>query len=178
MVAPAVFLWTPSLLNDATMNLADIITAGRTRIMTTATSRKRALQQLADILVDDTPYLASSEIFTTLIARERLGSTGLGGGVALPHGRLKELDDYTGAMIRLPTSGVDFEAPDHQPVDMLFGLLVPQEPVEASLPILRGLATLFTTQETVAGLRAAEDEASLHALLLEHEHIIEAFDEP
>lgn len=155
------------------MNLADIISVDRTRISADATSKKRALEQLADILAEDTPYLSSGEIFSALIAREKLGSTGLGEGVAIPHGRVKELDECVGALIRLPRDGVGFEAADEQPVDILFGLLVPQDSTETHLQILRGLAEMFTQEDVVTRLRSAGDDAALHAALLENDPLIQ-----
>lgn len=156
------------------MNLADIITADHTHIMTDVASKKRALEELAEILADATPDLTGSEIFSALISREKLGSTGLGDGVAIPHGRLKGLDECVGAMIRVPSAGVAFEAPDDKPVDILFGLLVPQDSTEAHLDILRGLAELFTRDEQVARMRAADTGKAMHTILLENDPIAQA----
>lgn len=153
------------------MNLADIITAERTQIVADVTSKKRALERLSEILANATPYLTDSEIFSALVSREKLGSTGLGDGVAIPHGRLKGLDECVGAMIRLPADGVDFEAPDNKPVDILFGLLVPQDSTEAHLDILRGLAEMFTQDDQVSRLRAADDDRALHDVLLANDPI-------
>lgn len=157
------------------MHLADLVSADRSRILTEARSKKVALEQLSELLAGATPNLAAGEIFTALTGREKLGSTGLGDGVAIPHGRLKGLDDCVGAILRLPADGVDFEAPDGKPVDIMFGLLVPQDSTEAHLGILRSLAEMFTEDGTVRRLRQAKTEADLHALLIEHDASAQAF---
>lgn len=155
------------------MTIADIIQPDRVRIVADVQSKKRALERLSEILAEATPYLTATEIFTGLIAREKLGSTGIGDGVAIPHGRLKGLDECVGAMIRL-REGVDFEAPDDRPVDLMFGLLVPQDSTETHLKILRALAEMFSGEDHVARLRAAEDDRTLYDLLLECDPIAEA----
>lgn len=149
------------------MNLADILTAERTRILDNVNSKKRALEYLSEILSEATPYLTATEIFTALIARERLGSTGLGDGVAIPHGRLKGLDECVGAVIRLPGDGVPFEAPDGKPVNILFGLLVPQESTELHLNVLRTLAEMFTDETHLTRLREASSDSELYRIMLE-----------
>lgn len=154
------------------MTIADIIHPDRVRIVTDVQSKKRALERLSEILAEDTPYLTATEIFTALIAREKLGSTGIGDGVAIPHGRLKGLDRCVGAMTLL-REGVDFEAPDDRPVDLMFGLLVPQDSTEAHLKILRALAEMFSDNNCLERLRASEDDAALHALLLDYDPIAE-----
>ncbi|MDT0633841.1 PTS sugar transporter subunit IIA [Spectribacter hydrogenooxidans] len=155
------------------MNLADIIAAERIRVIDDAQSKKRSLERLSEILAEGTPYLSATEIFTALVAREKLGSTALGDGVAIPHGRLKGLDECVGAMIRLP-EGVDFEAPDGKPVDILFGLLVPQDSTDVHLNILRGLAELFTEEDTLRAMRAADNDKVLHEILIERDPMAQA----
>lgn len=153
------------------MNLTDIITAERTRIGSDVSSKKRALEELSAILAQSTPHLNDSDVFACLTAREKLGSTGLGDGVAIPHGRLKGLDECVGALLRLPSDGVDFEAADDKPVDILFGLLVPEESTETHLEILRGLAETLTRDDQLARLRRAGDGQALYTALVEHDPI-------
>lgn len=155
------------------MTIADIIHPDRIRVVADIQSKKRALESLSEMLAEATPYLTGTEIFTALVAREKLGSTGIGDGVAIPHGRLKGLDECVGAMIRLP-KGVDFEAPDEQPVDLLFGLLVPQDSTETHLKILKALAEMFSDEECLKRLRAAEGDRALHDLLLDYDPIAQA----
>ncbi|WP_455380356.1 PTS sugar transporter subunit IIA, partial [Acidihalobacter prosperus] len=108
--------------------------------------------------------LSSHEIFDSLLARERLGSTGLGRGVAIPHGRISGLTQTQAAFIKL-TRGIDFDAPDQQPVDLLFALLVPEECTDEHLETLGRLAQLFSEPTTVQQIRGAHDSPSTLGLL-------------
>lgn len=155
------------------MSIAEIINADRCQIIDDVASKKRALQKLSEILGEATPYVGDKEIFTALIGREKLGSTGIGDGVGIPHGRLKGLDECVGAMIRL-SEATDFEAPDNQPTDILFGLLVPQESTEEHLQILRSLAEIFSQSECLKQLRAATDGQAMLDALLEYESVVQA----
>lgn len=152
------------------MNIADIIAPDRVQFAADVQSKKRALEQLADILAEGTPYLTAADVFNGLIAREKLGSTGVGDGVALPHARLKGIDDCIGAFMRLP-QGVDFEATDEQPVDLIFGLLVPEAATDEHLKLLRRLAEIFSETDTLVDLRDSDDDQSLYRTLLDHDTI-------
>ncbi len=152
------------------MNIADIVAPERVRLAEDVQSKKRALEQLSEILTEGTPYLTASEIFNGLIAREKLGSTGIGDGVAIPHARMKGTDECTGAFIRLPQP-VDFEASDDQPVDLIFGLLVPEQSTEAHLNMLRALAEMFSDAQCLSELREAGDDKTLHDHLLRHDPV-------
>lgn len=152
------------------MNIADIVAPERVQLAEDVQSKKRALEQLAEILTQGTPYLTASEIFNGLVAREKLGSTGIGDGVAIPHARMKGTDDCVGAFMRLPQP-VDFESNDEQPVDLVFGLLVPEQSTEAHLNMLRRLAEMFSENQALAELRDAGDDATLHRVLLAHDTV-------
>jgi PTS system nitrogen regulatory IIA component len=105
-----------------------------------ASSKKRVFEQ-AGILFETRLGLARSTIFDSLFAREKLGSTGLGQGVAIPHGRIKGLKQAAGAFMRLATP-VPFDSPDGRPVDLLFVLLVPEQATEEHLQILSELPSV------------------------------------
>lgn len=147
------------------MNIADIVAPERVRLAEDVQSKKRALEQLAEILTQGTPYLTAGEIFTGLISREKLGSTGIGDGVAIPHARMKGADECIGAFMRLPQP-VDFESNDEQPVDLVFGLIVPEKSTEMHLNMLRTLAETFSEKQALAELRDAADDAALHRALI------------
>jgi PTS system nitrogen regulatory IIA component len=147
------------------MNIADIVALQRVRLADDVQSKKRALEQLAEILAQGTPYLTASEISSGLIGREKLGSTGIGDGVAIPHARMKGIDDCIGAFMRLPQP-VDFESNDEQPVDLVFGLLVPDKSTEEHLNLLRRLADIFSENQALAELRDASDNDTLHKVLV------------
>ena len=107
-----------------------------------ASSKKRAFEQ-AGLLFENNHGIGRSTVFDSLFAREKLGSTGLGQGIAIPHGRIKGLKDALGAFIRL-AEPVPFDAPDGRPVSMLFVLLVPEQANEHHLQLLSELAQMFS----------------------------------
>ncbi len=124
------------------MNLiAPLITADTALLDVSFTSKKKLFEHAADLFAR-IHGLKSTDIFTSLFERERLGSTALGCGVAIPHGRIKGLKHACGAFYRLQTP-LEFDAPDNQPVSICFVLLVPQDANEQHLQILGELAQLF-----------------------------------
>jgi len=129
------------------------------------TSKKRLFEQ-AGLLFENNQGVARSLVFDSLFARERLGSTGLGQGVAIPHGRIKGLKEAVGAFFRL-ANPVPFEAPDGKPVTLAFMLLVPQQATEMHLQILSELAQMFSDQAFREQLFAAATEADMHRLITE-----------
>jgi nitrogen PTS system EIIA component len=124
------------------------------------TSKKRVFEQ-AGLLFENNQGVARSVVFDSLFARERLGSTGLGQGVAIPHGRIKGLKDAVGAFVRLSTP-VPFDAPDGKPVTLVFFLLVPEQATERHLQILSELAQMFSDRELREQLAIEKDASSLH----------------
>jgi PTS system nitrogen regulatory IIA component len=144
--------------------ISDILTAERVVCGVQVASKKRALEKLSDLIASAVPDLAPGEVFDCLIARERLGSTGLGHGIALPHGRVRQVDRAVGAFMRLG-AGVDYDAVDQQPVDMLFGLLLPDSGAEEGLQLLAALAERFDDPGLRERLRASERCEDLFALI-------------
>ncbi len=148
------------------MQLADILIPGRVVSHVQAGSKKRALETLSEILADNSPLtMPALEIFESLLARERLGTTAIDHGVALPHGRLKNSNKTFGAFVQLQ-SGIDCDAMDRQSVQLLFALLVPQESTEEHLQLLARLAKMFSDADLREKLRTAPDSQSLYDLLL------------
>jgi PTS system nitrogen regulatory IIA component len=127
-----------------------------------ASSKKRVFEH-AGILFENHQGIARSVVYDALFAREKLGSTGLGQGVAIPHGRIKGLKKPLGAFIRLETP-VQFDAPDGAPVNLIFVLLVPEAANEQHLQLLSGLAQLFSDRALREQLAGAPDAAALHSL--------------
>lgn len=134
------------------MKLSDILTPDRIRLDSDATSKKRVLESASQLLASTDENLSPRAVFDCLIAREKLGSTGLGHGVAIPHGRLAGLDKTIGVFIRVPR-GVDFDAPDNEPVDLIFALLVPEDSTEEHLKVLANIASYFNSQGSRDALR-------------------------
>lgn len=127
-----------------------------------ASSKKRVFEQ-AGILFEARLGLARATIFDSLFAREKLGSTGLGQGVAIPHGRIKGLKHAAGAFLRLATP-VPFDSPDGRPVDLLFVLLVPEQATEQHLQILSELAQRFSDRAFREKLQSVTDPAEVVAM--------------
>jgi PTS system nitrogen regulatory IIA component len=128
-----------------------------------ASSKKRLFEQ-AGLLFENQDGLARSLVFDSLFARERLGSTGLGQGVAIPHGRIKGLKEALGALYRL-AQPVPFDAPDGSPVSLAFVLLVPEKATEKHLQILSELAQMFSDRALRESLAAARDAAAVYELI-------------
>ena len=124
-----------------------------------ASSKKRVFEQ-AGMLFERHLGLARSVVFDSLFAREKLGSTGLGQGIAIPHGRIKGLKQAAGAFLRLATP-VPFDSPDGRPVNLLFVLLVPEQATEEHLQILSELAQRFAERPFREALLAATDSAAV-----------------
>jgi PTS system nitrogen regulatory IIA component len=126
-------------------------------------SKKRLLQTLADLLAAGDAALSSETILERLLERERLGSTGLGHGIALPHSRMSEVIESRCAFVQL-RQGVDYDAIDVEPVDLALALLVPEEATENHLQLLSALATMFSDERLRQGLRHATSPEEVLAL--------------
>lgn len=145
------------------MNLiASLLTPENVLVDLDASSKKRVFEQ-AGLIFENNQDIGRSTVFDSLFARERLGSTGLGQGVAIPHGRIKGLKEATGAVIRLSTP-IAFDAPDGRPVDLLFVLLVPEQATEQHLQLLSELAQLFSDAQFRDRVHKAADASAVHAL--------------
>ncbi|MCE1171327.1 MAG: PTS IIA-like nitrogen regulatory protein PtsN [Azovibrio sp.] len=127
-----------------------------------AGSKKRVFEQ-AGQLFETSCGISQTLVFDSLFAREKLGSTGLGQGIAIPHGRIKGLKQATGAFIRL-AEAIAFDAPDGRPVAQLFVLLVPEQATEEHLQILSDLATRFADRQFREKLATAPDAATVRQL--------------
>lgn len=126
-------------------------------------SKKRVFEQIG-IVFENSHGIARSVIFDSLFAREKLGSTGLGQGVAIPHGRIKGLKDATGAFVRL-REPIPYDAPDGKPVNLIFVLLVPANATDLHLQILSELAQLFSDKRLREELAAASEPAEAWKLI-------------
>jgi len=146
------------------MQLSEFINVNRIKKGIDVLSKKRALEELSNLITQDQTQLNATEIFESLISRERLGSTGVGYGIAIPHGRIKNCEQITGAFIQLQ-QGIDFDAMDNQPVDMLFALIVPEESTDEHLQVLALLASMFNDENFRQQLRQGQNEEEIYQLL-------------
>ena len=127
-----------------------------------ASSKKRVFEQ-AGLLFENNQGIASSTVFDSLFAREKLGSTGLGRGIAIPHGRIKGLKEASGAFLRLKTP-VAFDSPDGTPVNLLFVLLDQELATEQHLQILSELAERFSDSQCRDALCNADSPESVRRI--------------
>ena len=152
------------LFLDVCMNrLAAILPVSNIVLDAEITSKKRAFEELG-LLFENQHGLARVAVTDSLFARERLGSTGLGHGVAIPHGRIKGLKQPQAALLRL-RSPIGFDAPDGQHVSLIISLLIPQNNAQQHLEILSDIAQILGNEALREQLKIATDAKSLHALL-------------
>ena len=142
------------------MNITDLLNPERVVCRDDVGSKKRLIEQLSELLASSSPDLSQNEIFDALLNREKLGSTGLGNGVAIPHGRMATLKQPVCAFIKLATP-VDFDAADGQPVDLIFTLLVPEDSTEEHLQVLSTIAEIFSNTGICTALRTCETGSCL-----------------
>lgn len=128
------------------------------------TSKKRLFEQ-AGLLFENNHGIERSKVFDSLFARERLGSTGLGAGVAIPHGRIKGLKEALAAVVRL-AEPVAFDAPDGKPVGLLVFLLVPEAATDEHLELLSELAEMLSDAAVRESLTSCNDPALVHRTLV------------
>ncbi|MBK9161830.1 MAG: PTS sugar transporter subunit IIA [Nitrosomonadales bacterium] len=146
------------------MNLiSKILSPDNILLDTESTSKKRIFERVG-LLFENNQQIARSQVFDSLFAREKLGSTGLGQGVAIPHGRIAKLRDATAAFVKT-ANPIPFDAPDGQPVSMICVLLVPERATDLHLQILGELAQMFSDQSFRNRLNACTDAASIHQLI-------------
>lgn len=146
------------------MQLIDLLTPDNVASGVNAGSKKRALEIASKELSREQDEAGSRQILEELCAREKLGSTGLGHGVAIPHARLEGLDHPAGVMIRL-AEPVDFDATDREPVDLIFALVVPEAATEEHLQLLGQAAELFGDEHRREGMRQADSGKAMYELI-------------
>ncbi|MGV6808189.1 MAG: PTS sugar transporter subunit IIA [bacterium] len=141
------------------MEISQFLTPEHTQCCAPGVSKKRVLQYLAELLSDE--GISSDDLYVQFIARERLGSTGIGEGIAIPHCRIAGCKKITGALLKLSES-VDFESIDGKPVDLVFALVVPEEENDEHLQTLATIAELMQHEENQARLRTADSSDRLY----------------
>ena len=142
------------------MKISDILSPENVLSNIECNSKKAAIELLAKNLADSNNGISQVEIIDCLTAREKLGSTGLGNGIAIPHGRLKYCKKTIASFIQL-NNGVDYEAVDNIPVDLIFALIVPEESTDEHLHILSILAKTLSNPKTISKLRKSKNSAEI-----------------
>ncbi|QIR13506.1 PTS IIA-like nitrogen regulatory protein PtsN [Shewanella aestuarii] len=127
-------------------------------------SKKKVLELISDLVAAQYPTLSSQEIFESLVAREKMGSTGIGNGIAIPHGRLTTIDHPIGVFIKCEEP-IAFDAIDKQPVDLLFALLVPADQCQQHLSTLSSMAERLSDKLTLKQLRKTNDSSELYQVI-------------
>lgn len=148
-------------MSDTSLTIENILAPELTLCRVAASSKKRALEFIAEQINHQDNTLSETQIFNNLISRERLGSTGIGQGIAIPHCRLEGLDHVVGVLMTLEES-VEFDAIDNQPVDLIFALIVPKEATSEHLELLSQLAEKFNERSFCDRLRQCEDASTLY----------------
>ncbi len=148
------------------MTLETILPPERALFDVPGGSKKRVLEFYSTFIAQNTPSLDSQEVFSRLIGRERLGSTGIGNGVAIPHARSPHCKAPIAGFLKL-AEPVDFDAVDGEPVDLVFVLLVPEEADDAHLALLAQVAGVMNDVETRSTLRKSASQQELHERLVD-----------
>ncbi len=147
------------------MDLQELLSPDAVITSLKVTCKKQALQELA-VKAAELTGISEREIFERLLERERLGSTGVGQGIAIPHGKLDELTRLYGIFARLDTP-IDFESIDEEPVDLIFLLLAPKNAGADHLKALARVSRILRNKSIVEKLRATHDKAALYAIMTE-----------
>ena len=156
-------------MSEPSLTIDNILAPELTLCKVPASSKKRVLEFIAERIHFQDEILSDTQIFNNLVSRERLGSTGIGEGIAIPHCRLEGLDRVIGVLMTLEEP-VDFDAIDNQPVDLVFALIVPKEATSEHLELLSQLAERFNDSTFCARLRQCEDPATLYQRMAESNH--------
>lgn len=143
------------------MQLKDILTPERCHSRIAGVSKKRILTIISELLAKESDSLESTDIFNALMAREQLGSTGLGNGIAIPHCRVPLCQEIIGMLISLDEP-IDFDSVDGKPVDILFVLIVPDKKTDEHVKTLANIAELFNDEDFCYTLRQTNSSEDLY----------------
>ena len=147
------------------MEIRRILNMDCTKCAVQLTSKKRTLEYIAKVAVDALPALRLDDVICSLVAREKMGSTGIGNGIAIPHGRIYGIEQPL-AVVVTSSSGIEFDAIDNQLVDIFFAILVPVDEAEGHLKTLSAIAEKLSNKEIVRQIRKANSDKLLYELLV------------
>ncbi|WP_455923542.1 PTS IIA-like nitrogen regulatory protein PtsN [Pseudomonas putida] len=150
------------------IRLEHILTPGRSLVNVPGGSKKKVLEHIANLIAREVPGLEMQVVFDSLIAREKLGSTGFGNGIAIPHCRLAGCTTPISALLHLENK-IDYDAIDGAPVDLVFVLLVPQEATNEHLALLSQIAGMLDRADVRERLRSAPSSEALFQVVLDEQ---------
>jgi PTS system nitrogen regulatory IIA component len=146
------------------MQLSEILTTSCTRCRVAVTSKKRLLEKICQLAAIHVSELEHDELLESLLDREKMGSTGIGNGIAIPHGRLPNSSKAVAVLITTDKA-IDFEAIDNREVDVFVALFVPENSCQEHLNTLQNIAKLFSDKKTIKQVRKCNDNQALYDLI-------------
>jgi len=146
----------------------DLSSTPRIFFATEFSSKKKAIETLASILAEQSDF-SITDIIEAFMNRERLGSTAIGNGIAIPHGRIDGIENTMGALL-ISQVGLDLQAPDQQPVDIFFGLILPQECCDQHLTLLKDIATIASVPDALEMLRTEKSIKNIFNWISNNNH--------
>ena len=147
------------------MQLEDILTPDRCYCRISGVSKKRLLTTISELIANNSASLESEQVFSALMSREQLGTTGLGTGIAIPHSRVPYCDEIIGALVTLDTP-IDFDAIDSKPVDLFFVLIVPEVKTDEHVETLAKIAEMLNDEDFCYTLRHTQDSDDLYNIAI------------
>lgn len=146
------------------MQLSEILTLNCTKSAVQCTSKKRALEMISEIVAEQTGQ-SSNVLFECMLSREKMGSTGIGNGIAIPHARMQSSDKVIAVLLQCE-SPIEFDAIDNRPVDLLFALLVPDAQCKEHLKTLSSMAERLNNKQVLKQLRKAQTDQELYDIMV------------
>ncbi|KOO08100.1 PTS IIA-like nitrogen regulatory protein PtsN [Vibrio hepatarius] len=146
------------------MQLSEILSLDCTKSAVQCTSKKRALEMISELVAEQTGQ-SSTELFECMLSREKMGSTGIGNGIAIPHARMQSSDKAIAVLIQCE-SPVEFDSIDNRPVDLLFALLVPDAQCKEHLKTLASMAERLNDKQVLKQLRNAQSDQELYNIMV------------
>lgn len=146
------------------MQLSEVLSLDCTKSAVHCTSKKRALEMISDLVAEQTGMNAT-ELFECMLSREKMGSTGIGNGIAIPHARMGESDKAVAVLLQCDEP-IEFDAIDNRPVDLLFALLVPDSQCKEHLQTLSKMAERLNDKQILKQLRNAQSDQELYDIML------------
>lgn len=146
------------------MQLTEILTDSCTRCNIAVSSKKRVLEKICQLAVEQLPEIDEAELLMSLLDREKMGSTGIGNGIAIPHGRLPDASKVVAVLVTTEEA-IDFDAIDNRDVDVFIALFVPENSCQEHLDTLQNIAKLFSDKKIIKQVRRCNDNQSLYNLI-------------